>query len=379
MSAMRGFAKSAALLAASLLGAAPLMAQLPAPANVTATAMKGYILVSWRGVRDATVSYRVLRGPDAVKPGQDLTKPLPADASSYNDALPAMGTVYYTVVAVYPDGSLGASAPVAFPSAATAASAPVAPRPTAPVSGRLTGGTLAMGPTRALSATPVTGTGLWEVTLAWPPVATTVVEPVTYLVRVLKTDPATMPPGTPIGFLNGVPARLGSDGRMFVIDGNADMERPTWYSVVATSTTQGSVTFPWYRRDPPPHRGVDAITGAYWPEGTLSSRHWVGCFTVSDVPSAVKVIGRMSVGTSSPSPLVVLPPNHIVKFDTQTPGFHQLRAYFDAAGALQIQMWPQYSSVGWMGPLVTDTAHVQQVVVTMPQVATPWDLTKCAP
>ena len=140
----------AAVVAATVLIAAPSAAQRVAPGNVTVTEMKGSVIVSWRGVRDPSVSYRVLRGSDARNPGMDLTKPLPSDASSYTDGPPAPGnTVFYTVVAVYGDGSEGASSPVQFTAAAGTQSPPVATR-------RMPGATpLTMAPPLPLRATPV--------------------------------------------------------------------------------------------------------------------------------------------------------------------------------------------------------------------------------
>jgi hypothetical protein len=360
----------AAAVAALPLGSAPLTAQRAAPSNVTVTEMKGAVSVSWRSIKDASVSYRVLRGADPRKMDTDLTRPLPYDITSYLDGqMPATATAFYAVVAVYGDGTESASLPVQYIPATTTA----APSPRG-----MTAGPLTMAPPLALRATPVTSTGFSTVTLYWPAVVTTVPEPVSYQVRLLKLDPATQPPGGPIGFLSGPSPKLDSNGRMTIVDYSADMERPTWYSVVATSTTQGSVAFPWYRRDPPPHHGVDTITGAYWPLGAMASRHWVGCFMVSDVPGAAMYSGHIRVGTSPWAPIGA-PATHLAHFDTNMPGFQGIRQQLDAGGVMQIQMWPVYSTSSSAPQFVADTAHVQQVVQNVQQVATPWDLSKCAP
>ena len=227
------------VLAASvaLLETTPVSAQRAGPGNVTATEFKGGATISWRGIRDATISYRVLRATDPKKPGQDLTKPLPYDVTSLNDQQVAAGTtVYYTVVAVYSDQTEGASEPVPFTAAGGA------PMPTATVPPRIVSGKpLQMAPPMALHATPVTTTGSYnQVTVIWPPVHTTVPEAVTYLVRRAAVDPAT--PNATVGYVTGVPA-LRPDGNMGILDRFADLERSTWYMVVATSTSQGSVSF----------------------------------------------------------------------------------------------------------------------------------------
>jgi hypothetical protein len=83
-----------------------------APSNVTVVGGATSVLVSWTPVSSRGVTYRVLRALDSGAPGVDLTTPL--DAASFVDGRVAPGTTYfYQVVAMYPDGTVGAAAPVA--------------------------------------------------------------------------------------------------------------------------------------------------------------------------------------------------------------------------------------------------------------------------
>src|ERR1035437_7979401 len=105
------------LLAGYLAAAftAPLGAQA-APTNVTAIAGRGTVTVSWTGIRNKEVTYRVLRAPDAKSPGEELTRSLSFAIASFVDAKAVPGTTYlYRVIAVYADGSEGASAVVQYP------------------------------------------------------------------------------------------------------------------------------------------------------------------------------------------------------------------------------------------------------------------------
>ena len=102
------FLMTCCLAAAS---AAPLGAQAAAPTNVTVAAGRGTVIVSWTGIRNSEVTYRVFRALQPEARGDDLTaRPLSYSVTSFADATVAAGTTYfYWVVAVYPDGSEGAS------------------------------------------------------------------------------------------------------------------------------------------------------------------------------------------------------------------------------------------------------------------------------
>lgn len=97
------------------LGSSSLAAQRGAPGSVTVGAANGAVTVSWTGIKDPDIVYRVVRGPDPRTPGDDLTNPLAFDVTSFVDATGAPGiTYFYAVIAVYPDGSQRASVPTQF-------------------------------------------------------------------------------------------------------------------------------------------------------------------------------------------------------------------------------------------------------------------------
>ena len=140
-----------AFLIAALVLPAALAAQQP-PAEVTATDTKGSVTIRWTPIRDK-VSYRVTRAADQRSRGQDLTRPLPVDATSFVDATVVPGMMYfYQVIAVYGDGSEWPSQPVQFVTPGFAAPpAPVQPTTMTPLAG---------GTTRGRALTPPAPTGV---------------------------------------------------------------------------------------------------------------------------------------------------------------------------------------------------------------------------
>lgn len=138
-----GWLLSAAL---SLPGALAAQKQPAPPTNVNAGLdPSGAVLITWVGPR-AKVQYRVLRAPDPKLAGTDLTQPLDPGTVAFVDPAAAPGTTYfYQVVAVYPDGSQGASPPVQFATRPAAVQA-VAAAPAVPL-------TVVAPVTRAASAT----------------------------------------------------------------------------------------------------------------------------------------------------------------------------------------------------------------------------------
>ncbi len=106
------------LFAAALSLPSAIAAQtLPPPTNVTLAAEGSAVLITWTSP-EAKVTYRILRAPDPKSTGKDLTRPLNPGTVSFVDAGAGQGTAwFYQVVAVYPDGTEGASAPIQFPAA----------------------------------------------------------------------------------------------------------------------------------------------------------------------------------------------------------------------------------------------------------------------
>lgn len=116
---MRALTRSAALafvMAAIHLLPAALVAQPAVPTYVTVANINGAVTVSWTGIANQPVSYRVVRALGATGFGADLTAPLPAGVTSFVDVTAQPGATYfYTIVAVYPRGITGASDPVQYP------------------------------------------------------------------------------------------------------------------------------------------------------------------------------------------------------------------------------------------------------------------------
>ena len=122
------FLMTCCLAAAS---AAPLGAQAAAPTNVTVAAGRGTVIVSWTGIRNSELTYRVLRSTEPKSQGDDLTRPLSYSVTSFADATVAAGTTYfYRVIAVYSDGSEGASGAVQYPALAATVAPITAVAPT---------------------------------------------------------------------------------------------------------------------------------------------------------------------------------------------------------------------------------------------------------
>jgi hypothetical protein len=121
--------RSAAAFAAMIALAAaprPLMAQkYPGPTQVTATASGNSVTVSWVAVKGKAM-YRVTRALDAKNPGKDITPPI-ASTSFVDQGMTMGATNYYQVIAVYPDGTTGAAAPVGVTLPAPATMSPVKP------------------------------------------------------------------------------------------------------------------------------------------------------------------------------------------------------------------------------------------------------------
>jgi len=107
--------RSALWLLPAVLFLPPILAAQVAPTNVTAVESRGSVTVSWSGIRDK-VTYRVLRAEDPKSTGEDLTSPLDPGVISFIDYRVITGTIYfYQVIAVYGDGSEGASLRVQYP------------------------------------------------------------------------------------------------------------------------------------------------------------------------------------------------------------------------------------------------------------------------
>jgi hypothetical protein len=152
------------LLSAAALGFPFGLAAQAAPTNVTAVDTKGAVTISWTGVR-TEVTYRVLRALDQKSPGQDLTRPLAPGTISYLDSGVTPGTTYfYQVVAVYGDGTQGASLPIQYLTPALTAPIAIAPTGTRVIS------PLIVAPPPAPTGLSITGTPA-EATLLWQPMS----------------------------------------------------------------------------------------------------------------------------------------------------------------------------------------------------------------
>ena len=155
-------------LLSAVLCLPPGLAAQAAPTNVTAVDTRGAVTVSWTGVR-TEVTYRVLRSPDQKSPGQDLTRPLAPGTISFLDATVAPGTTYfYQVIAVYGDGTLGASVPIQYLTP-TLLAAPSSTLTLAPTSTRVIS-PLIVAPPPAPTGLSITGTPA-EATLLWQPMS----------------------------------------------------------------------------------------------------------------------------------------------------------------------------------------------------------------
>lgn len=394
----------------AVVSAAPLSSQVAAPTNVTAVAGRGTVTVSWTGIRNREVTYRVLRALDQKARGEDLTRPLTFDVASFVDATVAAGiTYFYQVIAVYGDGSEGASAAVQYPASAAAVAtistiAPVTSAASTPTvtrqGGRSAPTTLA--PTVPLRASTLTATGQYNrVTLSWQPVITNA-GPITYEVRRAVVDPAT--PGAPIGYLTWAPTQQPGGGFM-VKDLAADLHLPTWYRVTTKSSSQGSIDSPWYRYDPTPHRGVDSIMGGYWREmvspngdGTNLMGIWTGCVRWSAASGAGKhwVRIRTASGPWVNVPVTVNDPNTgqvlvskvSTVFSTSGGGgggnnpYSVLFTPLENGFPLEVQVGGMFGSgqqnVMW-GPFLSDLNHLQPMYVGFTKLTVPLNLVTCQP
>ena len=118
--------KTLLALTAMVFGTAALSAQdnplakVAPPSNVTAVAGASSVQVSWTPIALRGMTYRVLRSPDAVKLGVDLTAPITV-ATFLDGKVIAGASYFYQVIAVYADGTTGAAAPVGV----TLAAAPI--------------------------------------------------------------------------------------------------------------------------------------------------------------------------------------------------------------------------------------------------------------
>lgn len=370
----------------AVASAAPLAAQ-EAPSNVAVAAGKGTVTVTWTGIRNREVTYRVLRALDQKARGEGLTRPLAFDVTSFVDAALVAGTTYfYQVIAVYPDGREGASIAVQYPAPAVA----VAPMPMVTRQGVVRSAPLTQAPPFPLRAPAITATGQYNrVTISWQPVVTNVA-PVTYEVRRARVDPAT--PGVATGYLAAVPS-MKPDGSFQVMDREADLHLPTWYRLTTRNTSQGSIDSPWYRRDPPPHRGVDSIVGGYWRVPAPNSKQgpsWVGCVRFSEVPGANMYWARVRTATG---PWIDLQISNLADysgrwsvagyrhfwFDTnwrvtatfqtaaQTAYYTQVATLFapleNGGQIAEFQVGPMYSTASnpQNGPYITDLNHLQPI------------------
>lgn len=148
MSASRSAAAAAVLL---LAVTSSLAAQKsPPPTNVSVVGAGTSATVSWTPVAVRGVTYRVLRGLDAGKPGTDLTPPI-ASASLVDPRVTPGTTYFYQVIAVYGNGISAPAAPVAF----TAARAAI--KPSLPVASPSTRVALPAGK-EALATAPASAT-----------------------------------------------------------------------------------------------------------------------------------------------------------------------------------------------------------------------------
>ena len=350
------------LLAAT--SAASLTAQA-APSNVAVAASRGSVTVSWTGIRNSEVTYRVLRAPDHKARGEDLTRPLAFDVTSFIDAAVAAGTSYfYQVVAVYGDGTEGASVAVQYPAPPVA----VAPMPMATRQGVLRSVPLTQAPPFPLRAPAITATGQYNrVTISWQPVVTNIA-PVSYEVRRVQVDPTT--PGVPLGYITGSPM-LKSDGSYTALDRSADLHLPTWYRLTTKNTSQGSVDSPWYRRDPPPHTGVDTIIGGYYRIAGPKSAYWIGCIRWSPAPGADTHWAKVKTGSGIwvNAPILLDYTRTRAMFSTLNPPFDQINAYLENGGLFtEVQVGGMFTiNPGYF----TDLNHLQPVFVNFTKSAVP--------
>jgi hypothetical protein len=319
--------------------------------------------------------------------------------TSFLDPAVATGTTYfYQVIAVYPDGSEGASVAVQYPAPTTVVALTTEVAPTTVVATTTTvtrqgsrSAPTKLAPTIALRASTLTATGQYNrVTLTWQPVSTNL-GTITYEVRRAQVDPAS--PGTPIGYISGSPT-LQPDGSFVAIDPLADLHLPTWYRVTTKSTSQGNIDSPWYRRDPPPHRGVDTIIGGYW-RGTNLPYTWSACIRWSQVPGAAMYWARVrtasgawvNVEVKSDIAIIQKQPvqtgsgalNRITGFDTYSSQYAALQAPLENGDLLQIQVGPLFSPNNVSPPWITDLNHLQPVHVSFAKSAVPLKAPNCQP
>ena len=124
------------LLLATLVLPVGLAAQ-QAPGEVAVFEGKGSLTIRWTMIRDK-VTYRVTRAPDERSPAQDLTRPLPMDATSFVDATAVPGRMYfYQVIAVYGDGTEAPSKPVQYLPPASVQPTSLTPLPGGTLRGRV--------------------------------------------------------------------------------------------------------------------------------------------------------------------------------------------------------------------------------------------------
>ena len=99
-----------------LLRSSTLAAQALPPANVTVTQGQSGVAVAWSMIKDARLTYRVVRATDPSVTGKDLTNPLGYLVTGFEDRSAVSGVTYfYRVIAVYGPGVEAASLPVQFP------------------------------------------------------------------------------------------------------------------------------------------------------------------------------------------------------------------------------------------------------------------------
>jgi hypothetical protein len=199
------------------------------------------------------------------------------------------------------------------------------------------------------------------VSVSWQPVLTNT-GPVTYEVRKARVDPAT--PGAAIGYAGSAPV-LQPDGSFATTDREADLHLPTWYKVTTRSSAQGSIDSPWYRRNPPSHRGVDSIVGGYWRAPTGS---WVGMFCISRVPGASGYWSRAQIASGAWVDLATgqTPGDQrpVATFDPTTAGYASLFQALEGGGQIvAVQVGPIFSTGA--GPGQVDRNHLQPMLASV--------------
>lgn len=187
----------------------PLAAQRgsAAPTNVTVVGTGSSATVTWTPVERRGVTYRVLRADQAREAGIDITRPVEV-APVVDPKVEPSRTYFYQVIAVYPDGTTTAAAPVGFtvPAPALGGEALRTAQPIARMAPR------SPPPPTAVTGISVTGTTA-SATITWQPVTGAVSYTVT------RSTPDGSAPRAFAGFTTAFWKDDGPGGIGFVIAG----------------------------------------------------------------------------------------------------------------------------------------------------------------